>query len=243
MIFLACTHCLRPSCKGSFVLSMNADMNTKQVIAVIGASGKMGSVLGKKLSNGNYRILLNSSKTDAVISLFNEIKYNNPCADIEMADDIMEACWEADIILLAVPYPAEKEVAEKIKTVINQKIIISICNPINDNYDALLTSCVSAAEELQKRLPNAKVVKAFNTVLAGHFNEREINDQKIDAFIAGNDEDALETVYDMVKATGFNPVVAGDLSVSRTLESMQLLLTQLIMQKKYKMAGWRILHN
>jgi predicted dinucleotide-binding enzyme len=63
-------------------------------------------------------------------------------------------------------------------------------------------------------------------------------------FIAGDDEDALEIVYDLAKTAGFNPVMAGDLSVSGTLESMQLLLIQLVMQSKYKrMTGWKILNN
>jgi len=63
---------------------MKAYMNTKQVVAVIGASGKMGSALAKTLSKGNYRILLHSSKTNEVERLLHEIKSNNPFADIEI---------------------------------------------------------------------------------------------------------------------------------------------------------------
>jgi len=219
-------------------------MNTKQVVAVIGASGDMGSALTRSLSKGNYRILLRSSKTDAIQSLIIEIK-NRFSADVEVVDDDLEACWEADVIILAVPYAAEKRVAEAIKSVVNQKVVISISNPLNHGCDGLLTQPgISAAEELQKQLPNAKVVKAFNTVFAGDFDQPVIQDHRLDCFIAGDDEDALEIVYDLVKTAGFNPVMAGDLSVSGTLESMQLLLIQLVMQSKYKrMTGWKILQN
>jgi NADPH-dependent F420 reductase len=220
-------------------------MNTKQVVAVIGASGNMGSALARRLPKGNYRILLCSSKTDAMQSLVNEIKSQHPSADVEIVDDAVEVSWEADIIILAVPYAAEKQVSESIRSVVNQKVIISISNPINDCYDGFLTPLgISAAEELQKQLPNAKVVKAFNTVSADIFRQPTVNDQKVDCFIAGNNEDALQVVYDLVKAAGFNPVVVGDLTASRTLESMQLLLIQLMMQDKDKrMAGWQILQN
>ena len=191
---------------------MKVEMNTKQVVAVIGASGKMGSALAKTLSKGNYRILLHSSKTNKVERLLDEIKSNNPAADIEIVDDYVEIGWEADAVILAVPYAAEIVVAENIKSVANQKVIVSISNP-------LTTQAISAAEELQKQLPNAKVIKAFNTVLANDF----YHDQRIDCFIAGNDEDALELVYDLVRTAGFHPVIAGDLSMSRTLENMQVI--------------------
>ena len=195
-------------------------MNTKQVVAIIGASGNMGCAIAKKLSMGNYRILLYSSKTNKIQSLIAEIKSSNPNADIEAADDQIEGCWEGDIIILAVPYKVEKQVAENIRSVVNQKIIISISNPLNDQFDSLsITRFTSAAEELQKQLPNAKVIKAFNTVVEADFYRPVISDQKVDCFIAGNDEEALEVVYDLVKTAGFNPVMAGDLSVSRTLES------------------------
>jgi NADPH-dependent F420 reductase len=200
-------------------------MNTKQVVAVIGASGNMGSALARSLSKGNYRILLRSSKTDAIQSLLNEIKNNRFSADVEVVDDDIEVCWEADVIILAVPYAVEKRVAERIRSVVNQKVIISISNPLNDHCDGLLTRPgISAAEELQRQLPNAKVLKAFNTVFASDFDQPVIQEQRLDCFLAGDDEDALEVVYDLVKAAGFNPVIAGDLSMSGILESMHSCL-------------------
>jgi 8-hydroxy-5-deazaflavin:NADPH oxidoreductase len=224
---------------------MKEYMNTRQVVAVIGASGKMGSALARTLSKGNYRILLHSLKTEKVESLINEIKSKHTWADIDIIDDYVEIGWQADAVILAVPYPAEKEVAEKMRSVVNQKIIISVSNPLIDHHDGLLTSPgISAAEELQELLPNAKVIKAYNTVLANDFYQPVIHGQQLDCFIAGNDEDALERVYDLVNTAGFHPVIAGDLSFSRTLESMQFLLVQQTMQNDYKgTAGWKILHN
>lgn len=88
------------------------------------------------------------------------------------------------------------------------------------------------------------MIKAFNTTFAADFSTPVIDGKQVDAFIAGNDEDALETVKELVSIAGFNPIIAGDLSVSRTLEDMQLLLIQLGMKYNYNwLAGWKILHN
>jgi 8-hydroxy-5-deazaflavin:NADPH oxidoreductase len=232
MVFIACTHCPGALQTGSFVVLKNS-MNTKQVVAIIGSSGNVGSALARSLSKGNYRILLRSSKTQAVQSLLDEINNNYFPADAEIVNDDIELCWEADIIILAVPYAAEKQVADNIKSVVNQKVVISVSNPINETCDGLLTPPgTSAAEELQKQLPNAKVVKAFNTVPASDFHKHFVADEKPDCFIAGDDGEATELVYDLVKAAGFNPIPAGDLSMSRTLESMQLLMAGLRRQNK-----------
>jgi NADPH-dependent F420 reductase len=220
-------------------------MKTKQTIAIIGATGNMGSAISKSLSKGNYRLLLCANKQDKVQALVQQIKSGNASADVEGIDCSVQASWEADIIIAAIPYEAEKEVAGKIKEMANQKIVISIANPLNETYNGLVTAAdTSAAEELQKLLPNSKVIKAFNTTFAADFSTPVIDDKQVDAFIAGNDEEALQAVTEIVSEAGFNPIVAGDLSVSRTLEHMQLLLIQLGMKYNYNwLAGWKILHT
>jgi len=220
-------------------------MKTKQTIAIIGATGSMGSAISKSLSKGNYRLLLKSGDTDKLKKLSSEIKATHPSADLELMTCPTEASWEADIIILAVPFEAEKEITERIRDVANQKIVVSIANPLNQSFDGLVTRPgTSAAEELQKLLPNSKVVKAFNTTFAADFSTPVIDGKQVDAFIGGNDKEAVETVKELVSTAGFNPIVAGELSVSRTLESMQLLLIQLGMKYNYNwLAGWKILHH
>jgi len=220
-------------------------MKTKQTIAIIGATGSMGSAISKSLSKGNYRLLLKSGDTDKLKKLSSEIKATHPSADLELMTCPTEASWEADIIILAVPFEAEKEITERIRDVANQKIVVSIANPLNQSFDGLVTRPgTSAAEELQKLLPNSKVVKAFNTTFAADFSTPVIDGKQVDAFIGGNDKEAVETVKELVSTAGFNPIVAGELSVSRTLESMQLLLIQLGLKYNYNWhAGWKILHN
>jgi NADPH-dependent F420 reductase len=219
-------------------------MQTKKSIAIIGATGSMGSAISKSLAKGNYSLLLCSTDQEKVKTLVQEIRQANPAADVDDLDCAVIAGWEADIIILAVPFGAEKEIATSIKGVANQKIVISIANPMNDSFDGLVTPPdSSAAEELQKLLPNSKVVKAFNTTFAADFSRPVIAGQQVDAFVAGDDDEAVETVSELVRTVGFNPIVAGKLPVSGTLERMQLLLIQLGIRNNYNwLAGWKILH-
>ena len=219
-------------------------MITKQTIAIIGATGSMGSALTKSLAKGNYRLLLKANNQDKLNTLISEIVSTTASADVESVVCTTEASWEADIIIMAVPFSAEKETAAKIKKVANQKIVISIANPLNETYDGLVTAPgTSAAEELQKILPNSKVIKAFNTSFAANFSTPVIDGKQTDALIAGDDEEALQTVSELVTTAGFNPIIAGNLSVSHTLENMQLLLIQLGLKYNYNWhAGWKILH-
>ncbi|HET8865490.1 MAG TPA: NAD(P)-binding domain-containing protein [Gracilimonas sp.] len=218
---------------------------TKQTIAIIGAGGNMGSAIAKSIAGGNYRLLLFDQSSEQLGSLSEDIQENHPEADFEHMSCPHESSWEADIIILAVPHGAEKELADKIRDVATQKIVISIANPVDKDFRKLTTRPdTSAAEELQQWLPHSKVIKAFNTTFAADFEQPVIDGKQTDAFIAGDNEEALQTVAELVETAGFNPIIAGGLSVSGTLERMQLLLMQLTIKNGYEWhAGWKILHN
>lgn len=217
----------------------------KTTIAIIGATGNMGSALAKSLANGPYRLLLFAHDKAKLENLKEEIRSATPSAEPEVVGCPVDASWEADVIIAAVPYGAEKDVAEKIRDVATQKIVVSIANPLNESYTGLVTAPgTSAAEELQKLLPASKVVKAFNTTYAADFSQPVIAGQQVDGFVAGNDEEAVDVVKGLVATAGFNPIVAGDLSASRTLEAMQAMLIQLTIKNNYNwLAGFKILHN
>src|SRR5258706_1753336 len=168
-------------------------MAQTKTIAIIGATSKRGSVISKNLAKGNHRLLLMSEDLEGLAALSKELSQTN--AEIEVISCAKDACWEADIIVVATPYETEKEVAEKIKEVAIGKIVISISNPIDHNYEHLFPSPDnSAAEELQRLLPYSKVVKTFNTAFIENFVSPIIEGKTADTFIAGNNGDAVETV-------------------------------------------------
>jgi predicted dinucleotide-binding enzyme len=199
-------------------------MAQRKTIAIVGATEKRGSSIAKSLSKGNYHLLLMSEEAERLQVLKNELIGSH--AEIETMGCAKDACWEADIIIVATPYEKEKEIAERIKEVATGKIVISVSNPLDRTYEKLFPSPNnSAAEELQRLLPYSKVVKTFSTVYVENFVSPLIKGETADTFLAGNNGDAIETVSQMIKDAGFNPFVVGDLSMSRALERMQLLLT------------------
>ncbi|TNE80282.1 MAG: NADP oxidoreductase [Bacteroidetes bacterium] len=221
-------------------------MTTSKTIAIIGASGSMGTAISSSLAKtGNYSLLLMSDQTESLPELKSSLEQYHSNTQVHIIDCAKEASWEADIIILATPFQAEKDLAEKIREVATGKIVISIANPLNSTFDGFVTTPdTSAAEELQKLLPNSTVIKAFNTTFAADFAHTVIDGKQVDSFIAGDQETALNTVAELVAGVGFNPIIAGDLKVSRTLENMQLLMIQLGMKYNYNwLAGWKILHN
>lgn len=146
-------------------------MRTKQTIAVIGATGNIGTAISKSISKGNYKLLLSGRDFNKTVLTVNAIQTFNPLADVEAIDCSFNASWEADIIILALPFQVEKEIAEKIRAVANQKTVISFSNPYNETFNDLTTAANTiASAELQSLLPNSKVIKAVNTTFAG-FNE------------------------------------------------------------------------
>ena len=220
-------------------------MEAKQTVAVFGASGNMGSAITKSIAKGPYRLLLISTDAEKLQKLQSDILKEFPNAEAEVIQTLIDARWKADIFILAVPYSAEAEIAPEIMDLAERKIVISIANPINKDLTGLVTQPdTSAAEELQKLLPKSKVVKAFNTTFAADFAHPVIDGNQVDSFIAGNDEQSVKTVSELIKTAGFNPIIAGGLQVSRTLENMQLLLMQLGLKYNFNwLAGWKILHK
>jgi predicted dinucleotide-binding enzyme len=85
----------------------------------------------------------------------------------------------------------------------------------------------SGAEELQKKLPYAKVVKAFNTQFAQHMDSGHIGDQKLTVFVAGDDAGAKRDVIELASAIGFDAVDSGPLANARLLEPVGFLNIQL----------------
>jgi 8-hydroxy-5-deazaflavin:NADPH oxidoreductase len=201
-------------------------MNTKQVVAVVGASDRIGSAIATAISKGNYRVLLQSENFEKVQCVVNQIRRNSPGSDVEAVPYATDACWEADIIILAISYAKQRKVAEEISQVVNQKIVISVSIPVNNADTVLFTSAYfSSAEELQATLPHSKVIKVFNCTFTNGLNAPGIDGQQLDCLIAGNDEHARQSVCDLVKDAGFNPVIVGNLAAGRTLPRIYFPVT------------------
>ncbi|HEV8511864.1 MAG TPA: NAD(P)-binding domain-containing protein [Cyclobacteriaceae bacterium] len=198
-------------------------MALKQTIAIIGATESAGSSIAKTLSRINDRLLLMGKDEEALEALRSNLIGSGATAEIEVNSCAKEACWEADVIIIATSNELDREVIDRIKEVAVGKVVVSISSPATRTYKAYAGSSeTSAAEELQKLLPYSKVVKTFNTVFARDFKTSSIVNDTGEIFIAGNNSDALQVVSKLILSAGFIPIIVGDLSVSRRLETLRL---------------------
>ena len=136
------------------------------------------------------------------------------------------ASW-AEAILLAVPFAAIDDVVREIGSVVEGKVLIDVTNALDANMNLAVGFTTSGAEELQRKVPKARVVKAFNTVFAQHMDSGRLGDKPLTAFVAGDDPGAKTSVLELARAIGFDAVDAGPLKNARLLEPLALLNIQL----------------
>jgi 8-hydroxy-5-deazaflavin:NADPH oxidoreductase len=129
---------------------------------------------------------------------------------------------------LAVPYDALDEAIDTYREQLAGKVVVDITNPVDWSTGELATPAeTSAAEEIARRLPTTKVVKAFNTTFAGTLVAGRVDGEPLDVLMAGDDEQAKEQVASLVKDGGLRPIDVGPLHRAIQLEHLGLLHTAL----------------
>lgn len=130
-----------------------------------------------------------------------------------------------DVVILATPYPAAREVAHAMRDRLDDHIVVDITNPLNETYTALTTPPgTSAAELIASELPvSAHLVKAFNTTFAGTLIDDTPSGEPLDVLLAGDDEPAKLAVAQLATSAGLHPVDLGPLANARHLESAGFL--------------------
>lgn len=140
---------------------------------------------------------------------------------------VEELARSGEVIILAVPYGAVDEVAATIGGAAEGKTVVDVTNVLTADMKLAVGHTTSGAEELQKKLPGAKVVKAFNTVFAHTMDSGKVGGEQLTAFVAADDEEAKAEVLEMARGIGFDAVDAGPLANARQLEPMGYLNIQL----------------
>ncbi len=198
-------------------------------LAIIGI-GNVGSHLAKLFVLANHHVFLgsrNSSKAEAIAAALGERAKGMTYID---------AVLDADVIFLATPW-ANNVTLDVIRELGDlSSIVVDCTNPLAPDYMSnTLGHTTSAAEEIAKLLPNARVVKAFNTIFADVMEpgKQTFGSYKGTGFYCGDDLSAKEIVALLIQDAGFEPVDAGVLKNARYLEPM----AQLNIQIAYGLGG------
>ena len=189
-------------------------------IAIIGI-GNVGSGLARVLGETEHKVIVVDRDGGEVAAS----KLKAEGGDVQ-GMDITAAVRNADIVILSTFYDAVVDIAKQAD--FTGKTVIDVSNPVTADFSALqLGHNSSAAEEIAKLMPGATVVKAFNTIFAQHYaTGLKIGNQKLQTFIASDDESALETVKRLAEEIGLEAHNAGPLSNSRYLEPMGFMNIQ-----------------
>jgi predicted dinucleotide-binding enzyme len=182
-------------------------------IGIIGA-GNIGGALAHQLAGHGHQIrLANSRGPDTLTELVNEI-------DGEViATEVADAARGSEVVAVAIPFGRYRELPAD---AFAGKIVVDANNyyPQRDGAIADLDADrATSSELLAAHLPGARVVKAFNTIYAGHLRERGRPDapesERLAIPLAGDDADAKRVVAGLIREIGFAPVDAGTLADSR----------------------------
>jgi len=182
-------------------------------VAIIGA-GNVGKALGTSIARAGHEVTITAKHPEHAQAAARDI-------GARTAETPAAAVIDADVVILAVPYvSAVEEVTSQIRESIAGKTVIDVTNPMNPDYSGLATEGSSAAEEFQTRLPEANVVKAFNTIFA---TNQAHPSPEIDGYVAGDDDKAKRQVISLVESIGFSALDVGALKAARYLEGMAVI--------------------
>ncbi len=136
------------------------------------------------------------------------------------------AAW-GDVLILAVPFSAVDAAVAELGGAVDGKAVVDVTNAIGPKMELALGFTTSGGEQLQKKAPSARVVKAFNTVFAQNMSTGKVKGKMISCFAAGDDQAARAQVLELARDIGFDPVDAGPLANARWLEAMGYMQIQL----------------
>jgi predicted dinucleotide-binding enzyme len=181
-------------------------------VTLIGA-GNMGAALSKQLALAGHQVRVTARDLGKAAALAQ--------AGVSVVP-AQGAAADADVVILATGYG---DAAAALASVgdLKGKVVVDITNPLSADYMSLtLGHSTSAAEEIAKAVPDALVVKAFNTLFAQVLAEGADFGQgrKASTFVAGDSERARQAVTALAQSMGLDVIDAGALKNARYLEPL-----------------------
>lgn len=205
-------------------------------IGIIGA-GNMGSSLGKFWAQNGHQLMFSYSRDAAKLQKIAEAIGSNATVGTPA-----EAVQFADVVLLSVPYGAIEDALQAAGS-LDSKILFSCVNALLPDMSGMAVgTTTSAAEEIAKLAPGARVVEAlplFAEVL--NASSQRFGDQTATIFYTGDDEAAKQVVAGLLREIDVEVVDAGGLKNSRFVEPAMMLLIQLAYVQNMGQVGFKLL--
>jgi hypothetical protein len=188
-------------------------------MAIIG-TGRVAGALGPRLAGLGHRVVYGSR--DPAGDKARELAARTGANASVTAP--AEAAAQADIILLAVPWTAVESVIKGLGN-LSGKIVIDPTNPYRRTEAGLAEHTVdsSAGEMIQGWLPQARVVKAFNTLSYLTMAEPGSAGGPVTIPLVGDDAEAKAAVARLVEGLGMEPMDLGPIRYAHEVEGMLIV--------------------
>jgi 8-hydroxy-5-deazaflavin:NADPH oxidoreductase len=134
-----------------------------------------------------------------------------------------EVVADADLVVLAVQGAVAVDLVSGLTAELDGKVLVDATNPLDFSSGApalFVGTTDSLGEQVQRAVPGARVVKAYNTVGNTLMIDPQLPGGPPTMFVAGDDDAAKETVTELLRATGWDVVDLGGIQASRWLEAL-----------------------
>jgi predicted dinucleotide-binding enzyme len=176
-------------------------------IGIVGA-GNIGANAARLFVRAGHEVALSNSRgPESLGDLVAEL------GDAARAASVEEVARFGDVVLLAAPWRTPEAVPPA--ELLAGKIVVDAMNPYREDFTLYDLGDSTSSEEVAKRLPGARLVKAFNTIFFEHLAEEGRTDlpdgERRAIFVAGDDAEAKAVVSRLIEEIGFAPVDTGSL--------------------------------
>jgi len=209
-------------------------------LAILGGTGREGGGLAYRWARAGYHVVIGSRSADKAERAAAEVNARLEQPTVQGLPN-PEAAANCDIAVLTVPYAAHRSTLEGLRQVLQGKILIDVCVPIDpqDPTRVMVPPDGSASQEAQAILGAAvRVVAAFQNV--SHRHLRDDGPVPCDVLVCGDDQEAKSQVLRLVAAAGLAGWDAGGLRNAVAVEGLSPILLGINRRHKVKSAGIRI---
>jgi len=176
-------------------------------IGIIGA-GRIGGTLARLFADAGHEVAVsNAHGPESLADLVSTLGANVHALRID------DAALFGDVVILAIPWRAHRGLPAP--EMVQGKIVVDAMNPYNLEGGLYDLGDSTSSEEVHKRLPGARLVKAFNTMYFERLAHEGRTDlplpKRLAMFVAGDDAEAKKVVMHLIEQIGFDPVDTGSL--------------------------------
>jgi 8-hydroxy-5-deazaflavin:NADPH oxidoreductase len=205
-------------------------------IAILGGTGQEGGGLALRFAKAGHRVILGSRSAARAAERAAEMNARLGGEQVSGTDNLA-AATAADIVVLTVPYAAQRATVEEVREALSGKILIDATVPLVPPKVARvqLPPGGSAAAAIQALLGDAvRVVSAFQNVSAHHLDDLD-HPVDCDVLVCGDDPSARQVVIGLAAEIGLTAWHAGPIVNSAAAEALTSVM--IFINRHYKSPG------